>query len=135
MKELKCPKCGSIFQVDESDYAAIMAQVKNQEFNKEVEHRVNEIENQKKTEREVYILKANQSYRENLNAKVQELVRKDAEISNLQEKLRGYENTKRLELDIELAKKDKEIQELKTVISNANANTEIAVLKEKEERL
>ena len=35
MKELKCPKCGSVFQVDESDYNSIVEQVKSDEFNKE----------------------------------------------------------------------------------------------------
>lgn len=28
MKELKCPKCGSVFTVDEADYALILQQVK-----------------------------------------------------------------------------------------------------------
>ena len=28
MKELKCPKCGNVFQVDEVDYASIVSQVK-----------------------------------------------------------------------------------------------------------
>lgn len=37
MKELKCPKCGNVFKVDEADYAAIVGQVKNAEFNQEVE--------------------------------------------------------------------------------------------------
>jgi hypothetical protein len=32
MKELKCPKCGSAFVVDEADYASIVSQVKNAEF-------------------------------------------------------------------------------------------------------
>lgn len=32
MSEIKCPKCGSIFQVDESDYAEIVRQVRDSEF-------------------------------------------------------------------------------------------------------
>ena len=32
MKELKCPQCGSVFSVDEADYASIVSQVKNAEF-------------------------------------------------------------------------------------------------------
>jgi hypothetical protein len=36
MKELKCPKCGSVFTVDEADYASILQQVKNQEFEAEL---------------------------------------------------------------------------------------------------
>lgn len=44
MKELKCPKCGNVFKVDEADYAAIVGQVKNAEFNQEVERRMKELE-------------------------------------------------------------------------------------------
>ena len=36
MHEIKCPRCGEIFQVDESGYAAIVKQVRDQEFAKEV---------------------------------------------------------------------------------------------------
>lgn len=132
MKELKCPNCGSVFKVDESDYVAILAQVKNKEFDQEVERRIKEIDNQRKAEQEAVILKANQAYKENLNVKEQEIVRKEAEISSLLEKLKGYEKTKKLEMDIELGKKDNEIQALKAVIAKADANTEIAVLTEKE---
>ena len=35
MNEIKCPKCGEIFQVNESDYAAIAKQVRDKEFEKE----------------------------------------------------------------------------------------------------
>ena len=40
MKELKCPKCGNAFTVDEADYAFILQQVKTSEFNAEVEKRL-----------------------------------------------------------------------------------------------
>ena len=36
MPEIKCPKCGEVFQVDESGYAEILAQVRNSEFDKEI---------------------------------------------------------------------------------------------------
>ena len=44
MKELKCPKCGNVFTVDESDYADIANQVKNAEFHAEVERQLKERE-------------------------------------------------------------------------------------------
>ena len=40
MKELKCPKCGSVFTVDEADYASIVSQVKNAEFDAEIARRM-----------------------------------------------------------------------------------------------
>lgn len=44
MKELKCPKCGSTFTVDEADYAMLLNQVKNSEFETELARRLHEME-------------------------------------------------------------------------------------------
>ncbi len=48
MKELKCPKCGNIFTVDEADYALLLNQVKNSEFEAELTRRVHELEQSQK---------------------------------------------------------------------------------------
>ena len=48
MKELKCPKCGNVFTVDESDYAALLSQVKTSEFEMELTRRVHELEETQK---------------------------------------------------------------------------------------
>ena len=48
MKELKCPKCGSTFTVDEADYALLLNQVKNAEFETELARRVKELEQTQK---------------------------------------------------------------------------------------
>lgn len=40
MSQLKCPHCGQVFQVDESDYAAIIDQVRTAEFQKDLEQRI-----------------------------------------------------------------------------------------------
>ena len=39
MQEIKCPHCGEVFQVDEAGYAAIVKQVRDKEFAREVERR------------------------------------------------------------------------------------------------
>ena len=39
MQEIKCPKCGEVFAVDESDYAQIVQQVRDKEFDKELKQR------------------------------------------------------------------------------------------------
>lgn len=36
MHEIKCPNCGKVFTVDESGYAAILSQVRNDEFHREL---------------------------------------------------------------------------------------------------
>ena len=50
MKELKCPHCGNVFRVDESDYVALLGQVKNAEFERELSRRVQELEQVKNSE-------------------------------------------------------------------------------------
>ena len=50
MKELKCPHCGNVFTVDENDYAALLNQVKNAEFERELARRIHELEQVKNSE-------------------------------------------------------------------------------------
>ena len=48
MKELKCPHCGNVFTVDENDYAALLGQVRNAEFEHELSRRIHEMEQMQK---------------------------------------------------------------------------------------
>ena len=36
MNKIKCPNCGEVFEIDESKYSEIVAQVRNEQFEKEV---------------------------------------------------------------------------------------------------
>ena len=130
MKELKCPKCGNVFKVDEADYAAIVGQVKNAEFNQEVERRMKELEKQQKAEQKAETLKAEQNYQKLLSEKELNLTQKDAEIAKLQSQLEGIENTNQLRLAKEIAKKDKEIAALQTQLSSNESKLKVAILEE-----
>ena len=50
MQEIKCPRCGEVFQVDEAGYAEIVRQVRDGEFHKEMEMRRRDLEKNKETE-------------------------------------------------------------------------------------
>lgn len=130
MKELKCPKCGNVFKVDEADYAAIVGQVKNAEFNQEVERRMKELEKQQKAEQKAETLKAEQNYQKLLSEKELNLTQKDTEIAKLQSQLEGIENTNQLSLAKEIAKKDKEIAALQTQLSSNESKLKVAILEE-----
>ena len=39
MNEIKCPKCGTVFQIDEQDYESIVKQVRNHTFEEELNER------------------------------------------------------------------------------------------------
>ena len=53
MKELKCPNCGNMFTVDEADYASIVSQVRNAEFEEELNRRLGEMMGRQDAEQKV----------------------------------------------------------------------------------
>ena len=130
MKELKCPQCGSVFTVDEADYASIVSQVKTQEFDAEVKSRLEEIQKQNEVRQEAESLKISQEFQGKLNAKELELSKKDSEIVKLQAQLDSFNQTKKLELDAERSKTNEEIARLKSVIAQNENNIRVAVLEE-----
>ena len=44
MSELRCPNCGEIFEMDESNYQQLVKQVRDNEFEEELKRRKKEIE-------------------------------------------------------------------------------------------
>lgn len=130
MKELKCPKCGNAFVVDEADYASILSQVKNAEFQEEVERRIEEFHRQQRAEQKADALKAEMSFQEKLNAKDIALNQKDAEIARLREQVTSAVRAKENELNVSLANKEQEIVSLKSTITQAESKLRIALLEE-----
>ena len=48
--QIKCPNCGEVFTVDESDYAAIVKQIENSEFNNRINQRIEDVKKIEKAE-------------------------------------------------------------------------------------
>ena len=46
MAELKCPHCGQVFSVDDTELSSIVSQIRDEEFSKDVEKRVDELKKQ-----------------------------------------------------------------------------------------
>lgn len=130
MKELKCPKCGNVFQVDEADYASIVSQVKNQEFESEIQARLKEIEKQNKLSQEANELKQSQKHQIELSEKELALSQKNNEIEQLKAQINSFNQTKQLEIEAERAKNIQEIAKLKAIIDKNESNIRIAVLEE-----
>ena len=130
MKELKCPLCGSVFSVDEADYASIVSQVKTQEFDAEIKIRLEEIQKQNEVRQEAESLKINQEFQGKLSAKELELSKKDSEIVKLQAQIDSFNQTKKLELEAERSKTNEEIARLKSIIAQNENNVRVAVLEE-----
>ena len=130
MKELKCPQCGSQFSVDEADYALILNQVKNQEFEAELRLRLAELQKQNEIKQEAEAIKASQSFQAKLNDKELELSRKESEIQQLKSQLDSFNQAKQLELVAERNKANEKILQLQAEIKQNESNIRVAVLEE-----
>ena len=155
MKELKCPKCGSVFTVDEADYASILNQVKNQEFEAELKRRIAEMDARHKAEQQAASARTEQNFREQLNrqamllaAKETEMqqvkhqgetenarikAEKETEIAQLRQQLKTIAAQKDSERNLALAAKDQAIASLNATISQHEANLKIALLNKQQE--
>ena len=89
MKELKCPKCGSTFTVDEADYALLLNQVKNAEFEQELSRRIHELEQNQKMAVSVQLSEV----RSQSQAKESQL---QSQIQSLQAQIQQAEQAKQL---------------------------------------
>ncbi len=105
MSEIKCPKCGNVFQVDESEYASIAKQIRDHEFQDELDRRIREIEDKKDQELQVKILKLQQSSNDELNKKELELKEAQSALSDL--KFRNESRIKELQAKIEAGDTEK----------------------------
>ena len=133
MKELKCPKCGSVFSVDEADYVSILNQVKNEEFEAELRRRMTEVNARHQTEQQLASAKAEQNLQQLLNRKAQELSAKETEIARLKQQLQSIATQKDNERTIALAAKDQAIASLNATIGQHETNLQIALLKKQNE--
>ena len=148
MKDIKCPKCGTVFSLDEAEYASIANQVKNAEFQEEIERRMNELRKQHEAEQKVSNAQAEQLRQRDLSQKEIELSRKDNEIETLKQTLKNMENQKATDLKLalteqqaqwqhDLQEKDAAIAELKNqaLLSQKEAELTQSNMKEKYENL
>ena len=133
MKELKCPKCGSAFTVDEADYASIVNQIKNSEFESEVCRRIDEIKAQQAAQEKVKEAQSRETFNAQMQKKQNEIQAKEQELAILKDKLAGIEDKKKLEITQAVSDKDMEIARLKNAIELQKAEQDKAVLIAKEQ--
>ena len=135
MDEIKCPNCGTIFKIDETEYDSIVKQIRDKEFEKEISLR----EQEHTKDKESAIKLAEAHLREELTKQVTE---RDLEITNLKNELKTKEEQTQSKLEQEykdeLNKKDLEISELKNKIKLQESKNELEIQKaitEKDKRI
>lgn len=130
-REIKCPKCNEVIQVDESFYATIVKQVRDSEFDKEMQSRSAQFEVDKENAVKLAKAESEKDFNEKLN-------KKELEIAELKSKIEAENNSKKIAVSEVTIEKDKEILELKAQIKNCEADKELAIkniIFEKEQEL
>jgi len=141
MNEIICPKCDKAFKVDEAGFAAIQKQVRDQEFSKELNERMETAEREKNTAIQLKESDLKNDFQEQLALKndeinalklksrtelVDEVSKKEERIRALQSQLESAEVKK--ELDLSNAVKDIEKQRDQLINDLRNKDTERALL-------
>ncbi len=117
MQEIKCPKCGSVFQVNESDYAQIASQVRNAEFDRELARRQAEWDAVQRGREETAELRQRQALDGLRAEKDAELVERAHQLDGLRAQLAASETKSRLDTSeaLRLAQEsaEKELQKVR----------------------
>lgn len=120
MHEIKCPHCGKVFTVDESGYAAIVSQIKDAEFRKELCDREQQIEKTK--EKELSLLRA-----QLLAQKDQSVFDMKQEIEKLKAQIISQSKDLELEKERSTSVLKQEIEQLKSKINTNEQERTLAV--------
>lgn len=109
MKDIRCPNCGTTFQLDDTAYAAILQQVRTAEFESAVSRRVTELRDQFKDKEAVVKANTEKAFEHRLSEKDMEMGRLRNEITRLQGLVAGADAAKRSELSALETAKAKEL--------------------------
>ena len=123
MKELICPNCGKAIKVDEADYATLLSQVKNAEFDAELERRLHEMDARKAAEQELAAAKAAQEHQKEMNEK-------EVQIAALSNQMKSLEEQQKTAIALAVAEKEKTISDLQATINQGKTELQLAVMEE-----
>lgn len=134
MSQIKCPNCGTVFQVDESQYHEILQQVRNEEFEKELNER-------QKNSNQIIQSKLEKEYEAKLSQKALEIkelqANKEQEIISLKEQLKSTEQIIKSETEKayqeQLNQKDLEISKLNAKLEQILSQNKIHESKTEQE--
>ncbi len=132
MQEIRCPNCGEVIQVDESDYAQIVQQVRDKEFEKELARRTQEMENARQAALQVARLEQEQALTSAVSKKDATIADRDREIAALKAKLESAQTAQKLAVaeavsaaEKKLSAKDADIVKLEGALKTKEAETQL----------
>lgn len=124
MNEIKCPHCGQVFTVDESGYAALLNQVRDHEFQRELNERISLAEKNREQDMALAVAKAEEELRA-------QIAQRDSQLAAQTEQFRAEAKDLQLAAQNEKAKLEKQLEALKAQLqaqaSEADTARKLAV--------
>ena len=124
MNEIKCPHCGQVFTVDESGYAALLNQVRDHEFQRELNERVSLAEKNREQDMALAVAKAEEELRA-------QIAQHDSQLAAQTEQFRAEAKDLQLTAQNEKAELEKQLEALKAQLqaqaSEADTARKLAV--------
>ena len=132
-QEIKCPKCGEVFQVDESGYAAIVKQVRDKEFQRELNNRESQHEKEKEQAVALAVAQAEKQEQEkihDLKARLEiaereteiavqnAVAEKDRKLLEITAQMQVSEQAAATQLEKMISEKDRKLMELQVQLEN-----------------
>ncbi|MBR6389771.1 MAG: DUF2130 domain-containing protein [Lachnospiraceae bacterium] len=104
MSELKCPHCGTVFTVDDTELASIISQVRQGEFDREINERLAEVKEHMTKEHALELtaqandvrLKTKEEYEDQINELKDKLSENEGRIRDLKTQLEGSADKQRI---------------------------------------
>ena len=129
MNEIICPNCTKAFKIDESGFADILKQVRDNEFKEELNKRLSIAEEQKQSAVDLAVEKTKNSLKEEISSRdneitllkanskselIEKLAEKNTELADMKAKIESFDTVK----ELAVSKATKEIEKQRDTLEN-----------------
>ena len=125
MHEIRCPNCGKVFSVDETGFAAIVSQVRDEEFHKELREREKQLQAEKQAALKLAEVNAEKEKESTAAELKQEIERLKAQIVSAEKDRAIAVNDAVSTKKDEIAEKEKTILELKSKLTESEKDSKL----------
>ena len=134
MHEIKCPRCGEMFTVDESGYAAIVGQVRDEEFRRELTLREKQLAAEKQKDIELVRTQAARAQEQSEAELLRQIAELKAELTTRQSHQELAIKEALEKQNESLAQKEQQITELRARLEKEELSRQLAVTRAVEEK-
>ena len=134
MHEIKCPRCGEVFTVDESGYAAIVGQVRDEEFRRELTLREKQLAAEKQKDIELVRTQAARAQEQSEAELLRQIAELKAELTTRQSHQELAIKEALEKQNESLAQREQQITELRARLEKEELSRQLAITRAVEEK-